>query len=88
MSLCSDNKNTSDADWDGLIDEIEYAISTNPYGKDTDGDSYDDFNELKNGYNPMLSSPGDKYGSPEYEEIKAKIKNIDEANYNLIFETK
>lgn len=88
LEIITDNKNTDDADRDGLTDEIEDAISTNPYSKDTDGDGYDDFNELKNGYNPMLSSPGDKYGSPEYEEIKAKIKNIDEASYNLIFENK
>ena len=42
-----------DADGDGLPDEMEKRLGTDPYKKDTDGDGINDNEELKNGTNPL-----------------------------------
>ena len=42
-----------DSDQDGLSDEIEEKLATNPFQKDTDGDGYSDGVEVKNGYDPL-----------------------------------
>ena len=42
-----------DADGDGLPDEMEKRLGTDPYKKDTDGDGIEDNEELKNGTNPL-----------------------------------
>ncbi|MDD5626727.1 MAG: hypothetical protein PHW01_01780 [Patescibacteria group bacterium] len=42
-----------DSDQDGLSDEIEEKLATNPFQKDTDGDGYPDGVEVKNGYDPL-----------------------------------
>ncbi len=42
-----------DSDNDGLDDRLEKAIGTNPFNPDSDGDSYSDFLELKNHYDPL-----------------------------------
>ncbi len=43
-----------DSDFDGLTDYEEVKIyGTNPLLKDTDGDTYEDGNEVRNGYNPV-----------------------------------
>lgn len=44
---------TFDADGDGLPDDMENRIGTDPNKKDTDGDGIDDNVELKNGTNPL-----------------------------------
>ncbi len=41
-----------DSDGDGLPDDIEKRIGTDPYKADSDGDGFDDLTEIKNGYNP------------------------------------
>ncbi|HSD12299.1 MAG TPA: Ig-like domain-containing protein, partial [Patescibacteria group bacterium] len=41
-----------DSDEDGLPDDVERRIGTDPMNKDTDGDGYDDGTELRGGYNP------------------------------------
>lgn len=41
-----------DADGDGLTDDLEKRLGTDPYEKDTDGDGYFDGDEIRNGYNP------------------------------------
>ncbi|MBI5732204.1 MAG: hypothetical protein HY982_02485 [Candidatus Magasanikbacteria bacterium] len=44
----------TDSDGDGLTDYEEIIIwKTNPLSQDTDGDSYSDGTEIKNGYNPL-----------------------------------
>ncbi|MFA6306645.1 MAG: hypothetical protein WCV70_01900 [Patescibacteria group bacterium] len=48
----SDN-NYPDSDSDGLYDNLEDAIGTDKQNKDTDNDSYNDKEELDNGYNPL-----------------------------------
>lgn len=41
-----------DADGDGLTDEIEGRIASDPHKADSDGDGFDDYVEVGNGYNP------------------------------------
>lgn len=56
----------ADTDADGLFDREEVEVyKTNPLSPDTDGDSYLDGDEVKNGYNPngagkLLVVPGNK----------------------------
>lgn len=42
-----------DSDGDGLSDDIEKGLGTDPHNVDTDNDSYNDSDEIKNGYNPL-----------------------------------
>lgn len=42
-----------DSDNDGLDDNLEKAIGTDPYNKDSDGDLYNDYLEILNHYNPL-----------------------------------
>jgi hypothetical protein len=42
-----------DADGDGLPDDMEKRIGTDPAAADTDGDGFSDGTEVKNGYNPL-----------------------------------
>ena len=46
-----------DPDGDELTNEEEFLYGTNPLKKDTDGDGYNDFEEIRNGYDP--DAPGD-----------------------------
>ena len=41
-----------DTDGDGLSDNYEIEIGTNPLDSDTDGDGYSDGTEIRHGYNP------------------------------------
>ncbi len=49
-----------DSDQDGLTDQEEHMIGTDPYKADTDGDGYSDGKEVESGYNPLKPAPGDK----------------------------
>jgi len=49
-----------DSDQDGLSDEEEKALGTDPHNPDSDGDGYSDGSELKSGYDPLRPSPGDR----------------------------
>ncbi|MFH0951071.1 MAG: CAP domain-containing protein [bacterium] len=46
---------TKDSDQDGLSDEVELLIGTDPYNKDTDNDGVDDRQEIEQGRNPLGS---------------------------------
>lgn len=59
-----------DPDNDGLSNFLEYKHLTNPLKADTDGDGYNDLQEIKNGYDP--DAPGD--AKPSYEIIITKLK--------------
>lgn len=65
---------SSDADHDGLTDKEEALFGTGAQNKDTDGDSYDDKQEIMNNYSP-LAGQGEKlstaalfklYTNPQY----------------------
>lgn len=57
-----------DSDLDGLPDDLEKRLGTDPTKADTDGDGYTDGEEVKNGRNPLGGG-----------ELKNKISPIDEA---------
>ncbi|MCW1052173.1 DUF6782 family putative metallopeptidase [Streptococcus anginosus] len=48
---------TRDSDGDGLTDELEKSIGTNPYNSDTDGDGLTDSQEVAMGTNPLEPNP-------------------------------
>ncbi len=48
---------TRDSDGDGLTDEVERFLGTDPYKADTDGDGMSDLEEIRAGRNPL--GPGD-----------------------------
>lgn len=50
----------SDRDQDGLSDEEEEALGTDPMLKDTDGDSYSDGVEVESGFDPLIPAPDDR----------------------------
>lgn len=58
------NKNNNsvfaDSDQDGLTDQEEKMLGTDPQNTDTDGDGYSDGKEVSSGYNPLKPAPGDK----------------------------
>jgi hypothetical protein len=77
----------ADNDNDGLSNNYELSIGTDPNNRDTDGDGYNDGLEIDNGYNPL--GPGKynifKYNKPRssssYEmeksiELKEGLENI------------
>ena len=55
-----------DSDSDGLYDEFEITIGTDPFGPDTDGDGILDADEVANGYDPNTPDRflNIKYGDP------------------------
>jgi thrombospondin type 3 repeat protein len=52
-----------DADGDGLADDEERRLGTNPHSADTDGDGLTDLFEARNGLNPL--SPADAHSDPD-----------------------
>ncbi len=42
-----------DSDGDGLPDDLERALGTDPYNTDTSGNGYCDWTEIKHGYDPL-----------------------------------
>ncbi len=74
-----------DKDNDGLTDKVEKMLLSDPYKKDTDGDGYNDFEELQGGYSPMIPRPWDKY-TPEYLiKVKEDIKYVSVDVYDRLF---
>jgi hypothetical protein len=49
-----------DSDQDGLTNQEEQTLGTDPHNADTDGDGYSDGKEVGSGYNPLKAAPGDK----------------------------
>jgi len=45
-----------DSDKDGLMDDFEVALGTNPLKADTDGDGFSDKDELLKDYNPVVTT--------------------------------
>jgi len=56
-----------DSDCDGLIDEEENNLGTNPNNPDTDGDGLTDRFEVDYGFDPL--SPGEETGNPDNDGL-------------------
>jgi len=57
-----------DFDGDGLSNEEESVLGTDPYKSDTDGDGYGDYTEVMGGYDPLKPAPGDRIIAQEEEQ--------------------
>ncbi len=73
-NVCGEN---ADPDKDGLTNNEEFHYKTDPLNPDSDRDGYLDGDEIKNGFNPLKYSPGDKsdrivFESPKKEGIVKK----------------
>lgn len=77
-----------DLDNDGLTDKVERMLGSDPYKKDTDGDGYNDFDELQQGYSPMVPRFWDKYTAEELDKVKQDIKYINIDVYDALFPEK
>jgi pimeloyl-ACP methyl ester carboxylesterase len=75
-SLFSDLAQNNDRDHDGLTDEEEASLGTNPTNPDTDGDGLKDGDEEAYGTDPLVAdTDGDGYS--DYEEIQAGSDPLD-----------
>jgi hypothetical protein len=80
MDVCGGD---ADPDQDGVNNNEEYRLGSNPINPDTDQDGFLDGDEIKNGFNPVKASPGDKsdkmvFESPkERGEIKSDIYKVE-----------
>lgn len=74
-----------DTDNDGLTDKVEKMLLSDPYNKDTDGDRYNDFEEIQSGHSPMLPRPWDEYNEEEFAKVKKDIKYVSVDVYNALF---
>lgn len=61
-----------DSDADGLCNKLEDSLGTNPNNSDSDNDSYDDGDEIKNSYNP-LGTDKEVYDLSLSHRLKGKI---------------
>ncbi len=59
-----------DKDGDGLTDQEELALGTDPEKSDTDGDGYSDKVEIESGYDPLVAAPGDRLIEISSEEVE------------------
>jgi uncharacterized protein (TIGR02145 family) len=76
-----------DSDDDGIPDVVEAAIGANLNNVDTDGDSYGDLDEVKNGYSPLIAGGTGKYTAEEWQAVKDAIKAADGKFYESVFES-
>ena len=76
-----------DSDSDGILDVIEKAIGTNPNKANTDGDGFNDLQEIKNGFSPLIAGVAEKYTPEQWQVLKDKIKAVDEKFYESVFGT-
>lgn len=64
-----------DFDNDGLNDKTEFILGTDHYFADTDNDGFSDYDELKNGFHPLIISPNDKLDESIYNLAKEVLFN-------------
>ncbi len=73
--ICQDKdvcSGKADPDKDGLTNDEEFRYKTDPLNPDSDRDGYLDGDEIKNGFNPLKYSPGDKSDRIVFESPKKK----------------
>lgn len=68
-----------DSDQDGLTDQQEKLIGTDPHNPDTDNDGYFDGEEAKSCYNPMKPAPGDKLTADQCAAVQKILADPDHA---------
>lgn len=67
-------EHSKDSDGDGLTDELERAIGTNPHNSDSDGDGLSDSQEVAAGTNPL--DPNDQANlSQKANQVKSEMPN-------------
>jgi len=69
------SQSQQDTDGDGINDLYEYAIGTDYNLPDTDSDSYSDWDELQNGYDPLST-----IGAPLFSDVNTSH----EAYYDIL----
>lgn len=87
----AENRNSNslflDSDQDGLTDQEEKMLGTDPHNPDTDGDGYLDGKEVASGYNPLKPAPGDKLDgttqSPNQQNTKTNQSINNQINQQL-----
>ena len=72
-----------DSDGDGLTDQEEIRIGTDPKNPDTDGDGYLDGDEIKNGFDPLKASQGKGTKSDKIMFQSPKDKGAVDASYKV-----
>lgn len=63
----------TDSDNDGLIDDLEKALGTNPLKADTDNDGFSDKEELQKGYSPLSARKSLSIDATLAKKIQGKI---------------
>lgn len=71
-----------DSDQDGLTNQEEKMIGTDPYNPDTDGDGYSDGEEVQSGYDPLKPAPGDKIVPASQSPASASSPATDSTSAN------
>ena len=73
-----------DGDEDGLGDKVEFILGLDRYSKDSDGDGFSDYDELKNGYNPFLTSPQDELNNEMQVEVQEVLFSGEKINFSRL----
>lgn len=73
-----------DSDKDGLSDDMEAELGTDPNNPDTDLDGYFDGEEIVNGYSPLINSADDEQGEIEIDSAKKLLEKISPLNMAVI----
>lgn len=76
----------TDSDKDGLPDEVEKKLGTYMTKSDTDGDGFNDFHEIKNGYSPLILGTKGKYTEEQWQAVKDEIEAANKEFYRKEFE--
>lgn len=66
---------SKDTDRDGVPDQEEIRLGTNPFVLDSDGDGFLDGSEIKLGYDPLTPSPADKLTYQNPKEVEASVSD-------------
>lgn len=90
ISNANDNEHNyfEDRDQDGLTDQEELALGTDPDNEDSDGDGYSDGVEVESGYDPLDASPIDEPEPVQNEAIPESDANLTKEFFENLEEVK